>query len=82
MKKIIGVIIVLLVIAFLGILGLRIWGIEIVSLQTIVKSSATLLVLGIVIVLLIISYGFFFAKTNEGYDQSIGNRAHPKQAKK
>jgi hypothetical protein len=78
MKKIIGVFIVLLVIAFLGILGLRIWNIEVVSLQTVIKSSATLLILGIAIVVLIISYGFYFKDNSKGYDKSVGNRAHPK----
>ena len=78
MKKITGVFIVILVIAFLGILGLRIWNIEVVSLQTIIKSSATLLVLGIAIVVLIISYGFYFKDNSKGYDKSVGNRAHPK----
>lgn len=78
MKKVIGIIIVLLIIAFLGILGLRIWGIEIVSLQTIVKSSATLFILGVAIVILIICYGFCFKDSSKGYDRSVGNRAHPK----
>ena len=78
MKKIIGIIIVLLVIAFLGILGLRIWGIEIVSLQTILKSSATLIILGLAIVILIICYGFYFKDPSKGYDRSVGNRAHPR----
>ena len=78
MKKIIGVFIVLLVIAFLGILGLRIWNIEVVSLQTVIKSSATLLILGIAIVVLVISYGFYFKDNSKGYDKSVGNRAHPK----
>ncbi|MCX2474230.1 hypothetical protein OQZ33_07815 [Pedobacter sp. MC2016-05] len=78
MKKIIGIFIVILVIAFVGILGLRIWNIEVVSLQTIIKSSATLLVLGIAIVVLIISYGFYFKDNSKGYDKSVGNRAHPK----
>jgi len=82
MKKFIGFIIVLLVIAFLGILGLRIWNIEVVSLQTLVKSSATLIILGIAIVLLIISYGFFFRSEDKGFDQSVGNRAHPKRTGK
>jgi len=78
MKKIIGVFIVILVIAFVGILGLRIWNIEVVSLQTVIKSSATLLILGIAIVVLIISYGFYFKDNSKGYDKSVGNRAHPK----
>ncbi|WP_316805957.1 hypothetical protein [Pedobacter agri] len=78
MKKVIGIIIVLLVIAFLGIIGLRIWGVEIVSLQTILKSSATLLILGSSIVILIICYGFYFKNPSKGYDRSVGNRAHPK----
>jgi hypothetical protein len=78
MKKIIGIFIVILVIAFVGILGLRIWNIEVVSLQTVIKSSATLLILGIAIVVLIISYGFYFKDNSKGYDKSVGNRAHPK----
>ena len=78
MKKIIGIFIVILVIAFVGILGLRIWNIEVVSLQTVIKSSATLLILGIAIVVLVISYGFYFKDNSKGYDKSVGNRAHPK----
>jgi len=78
MKKIIGIFIVILVIAFVGILGLRIWNIEVVSLQTIIKSSATLLILGIAIVVLMISYGFYFKDNSKDYDKSVGNRAHPK----
>lgn len=78
MKKIIGIFIVILVIAFVGILGLRIWNIEVVSLQTVIKSSATLLILGIAIVVLIISYGFYFKDNSKGYNKSVGNRAHPK----
>lgn len=78
MKKIIGAVILLLIIAFLGILALRIWDIEIVSIQTIIRSSATLGILGVAIVILIVGYAFFFKNPSKGYDKSVGNRAHPK----
>lgn len=78
MKKIIGVFIVLLVIAFVGILGLRIWDIEILSLRTIAKSGATLGILAVAIVILIVAYGFYFKDNSKGYNKSVGNNAHPK----
>ncbi|RZK56118.1 MAG: hypothetical protein EOO87_06200 [Pedobacter sp.] len=78
MKKVIGAIILLLSIAFLGILALRIWNIEVVSMQTIIRSSATLFILGIAIFVLLVGYGFFFNENPEKYDKTVGNKAHPK----
>lgn len=77
MKKLVGIFIVLLSVGFITILVLRIWGINIVSLDEIVKSTATLLSIGILIVILIIAYGAFL-RTEKGYDKTIGNKAHPK----
>ena len=78
MKKLIGIILVLLSIALISIVILRIWDIEIVSLNTIIKSSATLVVLGVAIVVLIILYGALLRNNNRVYDNKSGNRAHPK----
>lgn len=78
MKKFIGALIVLLSIALIGILILRIWGIYIVSIDQIVKSGYTLLLLGALIVVLIIVYGAFFKNQSKGYNKSVGNNAHPK----
>lgn len=78
MKKLIGTSIILLSLTFIGILILRIWGIYIVSIDELVKSGYTLLLLGTLIVILIIAYGAFFKNTSSGYNKSVGNNAHPK----
>lgn len=78
MKKIIGIIIVLLAVSFIGVLTLRLWGIYLVSLDTIINSSITLVVLGVLIIILIITYGGLFKNNSKGYNKESGNRAHPK----
>lgn len=78
MKKVIGALIVLLSISLIGILILRIWGIYIVSIDEIVKSGYTLLLLGSLLIVLIISYGAFFKNNSKGYNKKVGNNAHPK----
>lgn len=78
MKTFIGVLAAIVTLAFIGVLVLRIWDVEIVSLQTVVKSSITLVVLGITALLLIIIYGGFLRNNQKGYDRSRGNRAYPK----
>lgn len=78
MKKLIGVCIVLLSISFIGVLIMRIWGITIVSIDGIVNSGYTLLLLGLLIVLLIITYGAFFKNSSKDYNRNVGNNAHPK----
>jgi len=78
MKKLIGTFVILLSMAFIGILILRIWGIYIVSINEIVKSGYTLLLLGSLIVILIVAYGTFFKNNSKGYNKEIGNNAHPK----
>lgn len=78
MKKITGIIVLILSIAFLGILVLRIWGVEIVSPANVLKSSVTLIVLGIAIVVLAIIYGAFFRNQAKGYHKEAGKHAHPK----
>jgi len=78
MKRIIGIILLLLSIVLIGILILRIWDIEIVSLDTIIRSTATLVLLGIAIVILIIIYGALLRNDRSGYDRKSGNNAHPK----
>lgn len=78
MKTLIGTFVILLSMAFIGILILRIWGIYIVSINEIVKSGYTLLLLGSLIVILIVAYGTFFKNNSKGYNKEIGNNAHPK----
>ena len=78
MKRIVGIILLLLSFALIGILVLRIWNIEIVSLNTVLKSSATLALLGVAIIVLIIIYGALLRNGRRGYDRKSGNRAHPK----
>jgi len=78
MKRIVGIILLLLSIALIGVLTLRIWDIEVVSLTTIIKSTATLVLLGVAIIVLIIIYGALLRNDRRGYDRKSGNRAHPK----
>lgn len=78
MKKITGIIVLILCIAFLGILVLRIWSIEIVSPCNLLKSGVTLVLLGIAIVILAIIYGAFFRNPAKGYHKEAGKHAHPK----
>ena len=78
MKKIIGITILLLSIAFTGILLLRIWNIHIVSLEALIRSSATLIVTGIFIVVLIVLYGAFFRRQEKAYPKDKRKHAHPK----
>ena len=78
MKRIVGIILLLLSIALIGVLTLRIWDIEVVSLTTIIKSTATLVLLGIAIIVFIIIYGVLLRNDRRGYDRKSGNRAHPK----
>lgn len=78
MKKIIGILILLLSIAFIGILILKVWGIHIVSLDSLLKSGYTLLLLGALIVVLIIVYGAFLKSDGSKYNRNVGNNAHPK----
>ena len=78
MKRIVGIILLLLSIALIGVLTLRIWDIEVVSLTTIIKSTATLVLLGIAIIAFIILYGALLRNDRRGYDRKSGNRAHPK----
>lgn len=78
MKTFIGLLAALICLAFISVLVLRIWDIHVVSLETVIKSSATLIVLGIAAVLLIVIYGLFFRNNEDGYNPKAGNRAHPK----
>ena len=78
MKRIVGIILLLLSIALIVILVLRIWDIEIVSLNTVLKSSATLALLGVAIIVFIIIYGALLRNDRRGYDRKSGNKAHPK----
>jgi len=78
MKTLIGLLAVLISLAFIGVLVLRIWDIQVVSLQTVIKSSITLVILGITAVLLLLIYGGFFSNNDSGYNKDSGDRAHPK----
>jgi len=78
MKKIVGILILLLSIAFIGIIILRVWGITIVSLDNILRSGYTLLLLGALVVILIIVYGAFLKNDGGNYNKRVGNNAHPK----
>lgn len=78
MKTFIGLLAALICLAFISVLVLRIWNIHVVSLETVIKSSATLIVLGIAAVLLIVIYGLFFRNNEDSYNPKAGNRAHPK----
>ncbi|RZL62365.1 MAG: hypothetical protein EOO93_09085 [Pedobacter sp.] len=78
MKKIIGILILLLSVAFIGILILKVWGINIVSLDNILKSGYTLLLLGALIVVLILVYGAFLKGDRHKYNKKVGNNAHPR----
>ena len=78
MKRIVGIILLLLSIALTGIFVLRIWDIEIVNLNTVIKSTATLVLLGIAIIFLIIIYGALLRNDRRSFDRKSGSRAHPK----
>ena len=78
MKKIIGTLIILLSLSFIGIVILKIWGISIVSINELLMSVYTLLLLGALIVILILVYGLFFRNNSKNYIKHVGNKAHPK----
>lgn len=78
MKKIIGLLIVLVSIALVGLLILKIWDIEIVSLAFVMNGFLSLILLAALLIVLIVCYGFFFRDHTKGYDQNKGNVAHPK----
>lgn len=79
MKKLIGLLIVLCSVALIGIVILRIWDIKIVSTGDVLRSGATLMLLGVLTVILVIAYGFFFRNPKKGYTQHQDEgRAHPK----
>ena len=78
MKKIIGIVITLLSLTVIVVIILRIWNIEIVSIDHMLKSSTTLVLLGLAIVILSIVYGTFLRNNKQDYNQKSGNKAHPK----
>ena len=79
MKKIIGLLIVFCSAALIGIVILRIWDIHIVSTGDLLRSGATLILLGVLTVILLIVYGLFFRNPKKGYTQHQNEgRAHPK----
>lgn len=78
MKKIIGIAIVLLSMILIGIIILRIWNIEIISIENLMKSVTTLVLIGVANLLLLIVYGFLMRNDNQDYNKTKGNRAHPK----
>jgi len=78
MKKIIGIAIVLLSMTLIGIIILRIWNIEIISLENLIKSSTTLVLIGIANFLLLFVYVFLLKNSSHDYNKTKGNSAHPK----
>lgn len=78
MKKFLGILTLLLSIAFMAILVLRIWNVSAISPDNLVRSSATLVLLGITILILIVVYGAFFRNTGKDYRTKSGKQAHPK----
>lgn len=78
MKKLIGFLIILVGLVLVGLLVLRIWGITVVSQDTLLRSGATLAVVAVGWVVLIICWFAFFRDPAAGYDQSVGRRAHPR----
>lgn len=79
MKKITGIVIMLLSTVFIGVIILRIWNIDIVSFDNMIRSTATLILLGLAIVILSIVYSTFLRNSKQAYNQKTGNKAHPKQ---
>lgn len=80
MKQLIGLLVLLLIVAVGGLLVLRIWGVVLVGRLALLRSGATLLVLGVVLVGLVIGWFAFFKNPSAGYDAQVGNRAHPRQS--
>lgn len=78
MKNIIGILITLLSLALMAVIILRIWNIDIVSFDNMLRSSATLILLGLAILILSIVYGTFLRNNKQAYNQKTGNKAHPK----
>ncbi len=78
MKQLLGAAILLLVVALAVLLGLRIWGVKLISNSTLLRSGATLGVLTATLVVLVIVWFAFFRNPAAGYDPNRGNRAHPK----
>ncbi len=78
MKQLMGAFILLLGAALLGLLALRIWGVAVVGEHTLLRSGATLLVVGLALVGLVVVWFGFFKDPAAGYDTRAGRRAHPK----
>ncbi|MGI4832708.1 MAG: hypothetical protein ACRYFK_04525 [Janthinobacterium lividum] len=82
MKQLIGALILVLSVVLAGLLVLRIWGVVPVSGPALLRSGATLLVLGALLVVLVIGWFAFFNSPSAGYDAQVGHRAHPRQGPK
>ncbi|WP_019946819.1 hypothetical protein [Hymenobacter aerophilus] len=78
MKKLVGFAIILVGLALAGLLVLRIWGISLVSHDTLLRSGATLVVLAVGWAVLIICWFAFFRNPAAGYDSSGGQRVQPR----
>lgn len=80
MRQVLGAAISLLGLALATLLGLRIWGISVLSGATLLRSGATLaIVAGALVGVLVVRFTFF-RNPATGYDTRAGNRAHPKRA--
>ena len=78
MKQLVGALMLLLSAALVGLLVLRIWGVAVVSQYALLRSGATLLVLGLGLVGLIVVWFGFFTDPRAGYKVQPGRRVHPK----
>ena len=77
MKKLIGVFVFLLVLAFTILLVLSIWGVNPFSWLAISKTALTILIVCIgILVLYVIGY-LFFKNGKKGYDTTKDDEAHP-----
>ncbi|TDG37306.1 hypothetical protein EZJ43_04095 [Pedobacter changchengzhani] len=78
MKKLLGILIILLLLAGATLLVLHIWGITLLNRADLFRSIYTLLIVGVSLTVLIIAYFFFFNNEEKGYDMSGEGRAKPK----
>ncbi|MDR0793328.1 MAG: hypothetical protein LBE82_08455 [Chitinophagaceae bacterium] len=65
MKKFFGVLFILFTIALFAVVICHIWGISLISWQDILRSSATLVLLAVLVVVISIMYFLFFKKWNK-----------------
>jgi membrane-anchored glycerophosphoryl diester phosphodiesterase (GDPDase) len=64
MKKISGVLLIIFAIALFAVIIFRVWGINLISWQDILRSSVTVLLLVVLVIVVIIVY-FLFLKNQD-----------------